>query len=189
MTRKSAMTHARFDLIKDLFLIVIGAVIAIVLAKSGFIDMMVNLLGGSVIASFVAGIFFTSAFTLAPAAVALVYIGQSASDFTIILWGALGAMCGDLALFLFIRDRFAVDLVNSMRPSFVKHVAKSFHFGLLKWLSPLIGAAAIASPLPDEFGLALLGISRARVYILLPIAFFMNMINIYFLLLFRHVIA
>jgi hypothetical protein len=42
-----------------------------------------------------------------------------------------------------------------------------------------LGALIIASPLPDEFGLALMGISRMRALVLMPISFVMNALGIY----------
>jgi hypothetical protein len=172
-------SKARQELAKDIFFILIGVAIAIVLARSGFIDFMIKALGGDVLASFAAGIFFTSAFTLAPATIALVHISEGAPIATVALWGGLGAMIGDLVLFVFIRDRFANDLSAAFKPSIARHVISSFHVGFMKWLSPLIGAAIIASPLPDEFGLALMGLSRTRLYLLLPVSFAMNVIGIY----------
>ncbi|HEY4478659.1 MAG TPA: hypothetical protein VI775_02350, partial [Candidatus Paceibacterota bacterium] len=58
------------------------------------------------------------------------------------------------------------------------------HFGFLKWLSPLIGAFIIASPLPDELGVALLGMSKIRIAVLIPLSFTMNILGIYILIFF-----
>jgi hypothetical protein len=141
-----------------------------------------------ILASFISGIFFTSAFTLAPASVSIAHIAQTSPLSGVVFWAALGAVCGDLILFFFIRDRFADDLINSMRPSTVKHFFHSLHFGFLKWLSPLIGALIIASPLPDEFGIALLGMSKIKTIVLIPVSFFMNMLGIYILIAFSHLL-
>lgn len=174
------LNKAKRDLIRDIVFIVIGALVAFSLAKLGFIDWIVNLVGNVVVSSFLAGIFFTSVFTIAPSAVALSHI--QGSIYLISFWGALGALCGDLILFYFIRDRFTDHLLHSLRPSFIKHLINSFHLGFMKWLSPVVGALIIASPLPDELGLTLLGISKTKVSILIPISFAMNFIGIYFLL-------
>lgn len=171
-------TRARRELVKDLAYIVIGAGFALFLSSIGAVDWLVALAGGSVLACFVAGIFFTSAFTIAPASVALGALALSVPTNTIVIAGALGALCGDLLIYFFIRDKFAVDLMGSLKPSFSKHIMSSFHLGFLKWLAPAIGALIIASPLPDEFGLTLLGISRTRLYLLIPISFIMNMFGI-----------
>jgi hypothetical protein len=178
---------ARKELIKDIVFVLIGAVVAILLSRLGFIDWLVNLISNQIIVSFVAGAFFTSVFTIAPAAVALVDI-SGASMLTIAFWGALGALCGDLILFYFIRDRFAENLIASVKPSVTKNVLNSFHLGFMKWLSPILGAFIIASPLPDELGLTLLGISKTRVAILIPISFAMNFLGIISLLYFAQAI-
>jgi len=174
---------ARRDLANDIAFVFIGAVFALLLSQSGAISWLVNALGNQIVASFVAGIFFTSVFTIAPSSVALASISGVPLS-TVALWGALGAMCGDLILFFFIRDRFADDLMASLKPSVVKHILGSFHLGFMKWLSPIVGALIIASPLPDEFGLMLLGLSKTKVSLLVPIAFVMNFLGIYALLWF-----
>ena len=188
MPLKKSQKRARQQLFKDLLLIAIGAIVGIILSRIGLIDWLVAILGGNVLASFIAGIFFTSAFTIAPATVGLAHLAGSLPAGTIALWGALGAVCGDLVLFFYIRDRFADDVMQSMRPSLVKHIVNSFHLGFLKWLSPIIGALIIASPIPDEFGLALMGLSKTRLSVLIPVSFAMNMLGIYLIIWFAHIV-
>lgn len=177
---------AKKELKKDFGFIILGAVIAIILTKLGILQWIIDILGGQVIASFVAGIFFTSVFTIAPAAIVLANIGHHFSSHIVAIMGALGATCGDLVLFLFIRDRFEEDLMNSFKPSYIKKFFHSLHFGFLKWVSPILGALIIASPLPDELGLTLLGLSKTRVVALVPIAFVMNTIGIYLIIYFSN---
>lgn len=178
---------ARRELSLDIAFVFLGAVLALALSQFGAIDWLVNIFGSQIFASFFAGIFFTSVFTVAPSSVALVSI-KDASIITISTWGALGALCGDLILFFFIKDRFAKDLMSSIRPSVIKRILNSFHLGFMKYLSPFLGALIIASPLPDELGLTLLGISKVRIFVLIPIAFIMNFIGIYLLLHFAQLI-
>ncbi len=174
----------------DIVIIAIGIILAFVLSKIGAIDAMVSgLRDYSILASFIAGLFFTSAFTLAPASIALVNIAGHTPVHTVALWGALGAMCGDLILLFFIKDKFFNDLINVLKSSKVKHILHSFHFGFLKWLSPLVGALIIASPLPDEFGIALMGISKVKVWLIMPVAFIMNALGIYALIGFANLIS
>ena len=172
---------AKKDLAKDLALVFLGAVIAFTLSHLGFITWLIDLIGNEILASFFSGIFFTSIFTIAPASIALTNISGT-SMIAISFWGALGALCGDLILFFFIRDRFAKDVMASMKPSVIRTIFRTFHFGFMKWLSPIIGALIIASPLPDEFGLALLGFSKTKLSLLIPISFVMNFVGIYALL-------
>ena len=185
MTRAN---KAKSGLVKDIIFIFIGIVLAIIISRSGLLDSFLGIFGNVALASFVAGIFFTSAFTIAPSSVALARLIETTPMHTVAIWGALGALCGDLMLFFFIRDRFAEDLKRSFKPSFTKHFLHSFHLGFLKWLSPAIGAVLIASPLPDELGLTLMGLSKTRLVFLIPISFVMNILGIYVLAWFAHLL-
>lgn len=179
-----------YALIYDIIIIALGIAVAFILSKLGVIDTLVDTLRDySILASFIAGVFFTSTFTIAPASVALVHLAEKVPLPSLAFWGALGAMCGDLVLFFFIRDRFAEDLMKAIKPNRVKHFLHSFHFGFLKWLAPVLGALIIASPLPDEFGISLLGMSRVRASILMPVSFAMNFLGIYLLLGFANLIS
>ncbi|MDO8620490.1 MAG: hypothetical protein Q7R64_04040 [bacterium] len=171
--------HARKNLKEDLMSVGVSVLIAWFLISSGALsDFLASTDTGMVFESFVVGIFFTSAFTLAPAVIFLAELSQNISPWTVALFGALGAMCGDLILFLFIRDRLADDIKALFPKRAVRHFLNSFHLGFWKWLAPLLGALIIASPLPDEFGLSLLGLSRTRLAVLLPVAFVMNFLGI-----------
>ena len=175
---------ARHELGKDLLFVLVGASIALVLSRAGVIDAIISFFGNSEVASFVAGMFFTSVFTIAPASVALGHIALHTPTHVVALWGACGAVCGDLILFYFIRDRFADDLMDSFGSTFMRHLAGSFHVGFFKWMSPVLGALIIASPLPDEFGITLLGFSKTRTLALIPISFIGNILGIYLIVWF-----
>lgn len=176
-------------LMRDILMIVIGAIIAILLSRYGLIDLFISIFRENyIVASFLAGIFFTSVFTLAPASITLVHIAENAPMHGVAVWGGLGAMCGDLILFFFIRDRFAEDVKRVFKPSSVRVFFKSFHLGFMRWLSPILGALIIASPLPDEFGITLLGMSKIKLGVLIPIAFAMNTLGIYLLIEFSKII-
>ena len=176
-------------LLRDMMMIAFGIVLVIILDKTGLFDMIINSVRDYyILASFISGIFFTSIFTIAPSSVTLVHIADTSPIGGVVFWGALGAMCGDLILFFFIRDRFAEDLMKTLKPKTVHHILHSFHFGFLKWLSPIIGALIIASPLPDELGITLLGISKEKTVVLMPISFAMNALGIYLLISFSHLL-
>lgn len=181
-------SQARRELRKDILLIIIGAVLALFLSTSGILDLIIGTIGNTAVSSFVTGILFTSVFTMGPAAVTLVHIAEQGTLSTVAIWGALGAVCGDVILFFFIRDQFTEHLAKSLRPSVVKRILASFHLGFMKWLSPVIGALIIASPLPDEFSLMILGLSKVRVALLIPISFIMNVLSIYALVWFTNII-
>lgn len=167
------------NLWRDLFFIVLSILVAVIIVRVGVVKHLVTLADeASIFASFFAGVFFTSAFTLAPASVALVEISQNTSIFLVAFWGALGAVVGDLVLFLFIRDRFADDIMAVLHTYHDKKLTRFFHRKFFKWLNPIIGAFIIASPLPDEMGVALLGAAKIRTRMLILISFIMNFIGV-----------
>ncbi|MEY4602107.1 MAG: hypothetical protein RL292_48 [Candidatus Parcubacteria bacterium] len=168
------------NLERDLLVIVISVFFAIGIVRLGVIQDIVSSIDElKIIGSFIAGFFFTSAFTIAPAAIALAEISQTTSPLLVAFWGALGSLVGDLVIFLFIRDRFADDVMEVLHT--LKNEKKIKHFfkrGFFRWLSPLLAALIIASPLPDEFAIALLGISKVRMSIFIPISFVMSFFGI-----------
>lgn len=161
------------DLIIDLAIIVAATIVTLYIVKTSTIQLVPN-----IFLVFIAGIFFTSAFTIAPSAIVLSHLAQALPLHTVVVGGALGAMFGDYILFVFIRDRFSEHILKALKHAHVRFALRSFHAGFLKWLSPLLGAAIIASPLPDEFGIMLMGVSRMKTRLFLLITFLMNMIGI-----------
>ena len=168
------------NLWRDLVIIVLSIAVTVLLVHMGALEKLISIGEQQIyLGSFIAGIFFTSVFTLAPASIAFGEISKYADPLTIAMWGGLGAMFGDLLLFLFIRDIFVDDLQGLSYFRKLKRFVARPHLGFFRWLLPIIGALIIASPLPDELGLALLGLSKTKTLYILPIAFCMNFIGIF----------
>jgi hypothetical protein len=164
---------------KDLYVILLSALLAWALVRIGAVSNFLTLTQEyKILGSFISGIFFTSAFTIAPASVALGGLASTGPLFLVAFWGALGAVFGDLILFFFIRDVFADDLMKFLKKFWKNHVFPSFHLGFLKWFTPFLGGLIIASPLPDELGLTLMGLSKTHVAVLIPLSFVFNFIGI-----------
>ena len=169
----------RNHLKRDILIIATSVTAAVVLVRFGGLgDILTRTQETKLIGSLIAGFFFTSAFTIAPAAVALAEISQTTSLFAVALWGAFGAVLGDLLLFLFIRDSVSDDIRYALRGPKYKKIFHIFRLHRLRWLMPILGGLIIASPLPDELGLAVMGFSRMRAAILIPISFVMNFIGV-----------
>lgn len=171
-------------LFKDLTIVGVSIIVAFIIGKTGMVHAIVGSIDASpVLTIFIAGMFFTSMFTIAPAAVALAEVAQGTPAGTVMIWGALGAVIGDLILFLFIRDGVAEDFKAVLKGKYLRKIRRWSHFGFMRWLGPAFGALLIASPLPDEIGLAMMGMSRVKTPIFIPVVFVMNMIGIYFVII------
>lgn len=131
------------------------------------------------ISSFIAGILFTSVLTTTPGIVALGELGQHIEPWKVALFGAAGAVCGDILLFRFLHSPLANYIIRiALHPSW-RRIGRTFEKSGFWWIVPLFGALLIASPLPDEIGLLLMGLSGLRLWSFALLAYVMNAVGIY----------
>jgi len=131
---------------------------------------------------FILGFFIASTFTVVPAITALTFLAQTLDPVTVAFTAGLGTMVGDYAIFHFFKDSVLTELKPfffHFRESRLLHLFSTPYFA---WLSPVIGAIIIASPLPDEIGLGLLGSKRIRKWHFLTITFLLNSVGIFLIL-------
>lgn len=167
-------------LLHDVLIIAVSIVVALVLAKT---DVLVTILFSAreleVLGSFIAGMFFTSVFTTAPAIVTLGEIARVNSILLVSLFGALGAVVGDVIIFRFIRDKFSEHLLQLARHTGIgKRTRVLLKLKLFRWVSLFVGGLIIASPLPDELGISVLGFSKMRTSWFIPLSFAFNFLGI-----------
>ena len=164
---------------KDLAIIAFSVVIAVLIVKTGVLKtILISTQEMRFIGSFVAGMFFVSIFSVAPATVVLAEIAQSNSVFWVAFFGGIGALVGDLIIFRFIKDRFAEDFLQLIKKTRSERLVSIFMLKLFKWLVPFFGALIVASPLPDELGLAMMGLSKMKTSLFIPLSFFLNSLGI-----------
>ena len=94
------------------------------------------------------------------------------------IFGGFGALCGDLIIFQFMRDKFGEDIMRLIRNSGNGRLQSIVRLKFFRWLTFSLGALVIASPLPDELGLAMMGFSKTKTSILIPISFVFNSLGI-----------
>ncbi len=164
----------------DILIIIVSMGVAVALLKSNFlITLLTSTKEIEYIGSFIAGLFFTSVFTTAPAIVALGEIAHANSVFFTALFGALGAVIGDLVIFRFVRDRFSDHLLMILgHQGGRKRVRALFRLKLFRWITFLLAGLIIASPLPDELAMSILGFSKIRASRFIPLSFVFNFIGI-----------
>jgi hypothetical protein len=164
----------------DLIFLIASIAAAVVLAKSGLLEASFEATKGStLLASFVAGFFFTSVFTAAPATVVFIKLVQVGPLMPVALVGAAGAVLGDLLLFRFLRDHMADDLLALFRYKKRGRAKAFFRSYAFRWVMPAIGAVMISLPfLPDELGVALMGAARLNTLVFMPISYAFNMLGI-----------
>src|SRR3984885_5345109 len=86
-------------IMQDVGIILVSVLAAFLLVYTGALKHVIAAVGGATPgASFIAGFFFTSVFTTAPAVAALGTIAEHQNMFVTALFGAAGAMLGDMLI-------------------------------------------------------------------------------------------
>ena len=130
-----------------------------------------------------AGILFVSTFTVAIGSVILLILAESLSVIEIALIAGLGAVIGDIFIFKFIRSRGFIEEIESIYKYFGGHkISHLIHTKYFSWTLPVLGALIIASPLPDELGVSLMGISKMKTNEFVLLSFVLNSLGIFFVL-------
>ncbi len=171
--------NPRYNIMRDLAIIFLSAVLSVVIVKTQALDSVLAASGSlRLMSSFLAGVFFTSVFTTPLAAVVLAQIAKTNGIFVVALLGALGALVGDLLIFRFIRYDIADDLRHLLTKKQTERWSHIMHLKLFHFLTPLLGGLIIASPLPDEIGIAMMGLSDVSTSLFMPVSFFFNFLGI-----------
>src|SRR3989344_943377 len=152
-------------ILNDIGILILSILIAVMLVRS---DVLANILASAgeldILGAFIAGMFFPSLFTTAPAIAALGEISLLHGIFVTALLGAAGSVLGDLIIFRFVRDRLSEHLSELVthRSVWRRHrlLLRRRYF---RWITFVVGGFILASPLPDELGIAVLGFSKMRV--------------------------
>ena len=151
------------------FLIISLLVFFFFVKDSAIIHKIIEQLGATgYIGAFISGIFFVSVFTVAPTAVVLFELAGSMNPILVALAAGAGAMLGDYLIFRYFKDRVFEELMPIFKKlGDISLIKKIFFTPYFSFLLPLIGAIMVASPMPDEVGLAVMGASKIK-----PVPFF-----------------
>ena len=167
------------NVMRDLAIIALSTVVAVIFVKTGILkSMLTSTQDMKFLGSFVSGIFFVSIFTAIPATVIIAELAKTNSIFLVALVGGLGALFGDLIIFRFIKNNLSEDFSYLIKKSRSERFFSIFKLRLFRWFVPFIGALVVASPLPDELGLAMMGLSKIKTSLFVPISFILNSLGI-----------
>jgi hypothetical protein len=166
--------------LKNTFLLVVSIALLFYFSNSFFVKNIIHTIGTlGFLGAFIAGAFFVSTFTVAPASFVLFYLTKELDIFGVVVFAGLGAMLGDYVIFRFLKDK----VFEELKPIFTKlggsYFSKLFSTPYFAWLGPVIGAIIIASPFPDEIGIGLLGITKLKNWQFLVLSFILNSLGIF----------
>jgi uncharacterized membrane protein YdjX (TVP38/TMEM64 family) len=141
-------------------LLAASIILLIIFADHGLVRAIIASISGlGFLGIFFSGFFIVSTFTIVPATLVMAEMTRIYGFWETVLLASVGAIVGDFLIFSFIRRTANQELKPII--DFIakeKHIRRIFHSPLFGWVTPVVGAAIIASPLPDELGLSLLGV-------------------------------
>ena len=164
---------------KYLSLMLGGVIIAILLGSNqGFHNWIIHLGTLEYLGAFLAGVLFVSSFTVATSIVVIGILSDNIHPLVLGLIGGVGAMIGDLLIFRYIKDHLTDELKMLFGKEGTSYVRSVSHSKYIHWTLPVIGVFIIASPLPDELGISLLGLSDISQKKFMLISFVSNALGI-----------
>ena len=166
---------------KNVTYLVISLFMAILLFKNqAFHSLLLHLGNYGYIGAFIGGILFVSTFTVSIGTVILFNLAGYLNPIEIALIAGIGAVDGDMTIFQFNQTKGLVNEINHFFHYFgsdkLKHLIHTKYFS---WTLPVIGAIITASPLPDELGIGLMGISHMKMWKFMIVSFLLNSIGIF----------
>lgn len=160
---------------KDLVIIAASVVVGLFFLKTGVIKHILVSSGEfEYLGIFIAGMFFTSVFTTVPATVVIGEMSTTVNLPGLVFISGLGALFGDFIIFKFFKDSIGEDLEALFTFHKKKRWKHLFKTKLFKIFITLVGGVIIASPLPDELGLALMGFSKTNTWFFAIISLLCN---------------
>lgn len=128
-------------------------------------------------AALVAGFFFSSVLTSAIATASFLILGQNHNPLVVSAIGGVGAAIGDGLILKIIKNDVIADLEVLTKP-FAGRTKFIFQSKILHKPLAILAAVIIASPLPDELGLTILGLIKFKPKHFYVLSFFLNTIGI-----------
>lgn len=164
---------------KYLSLIGVSLIIAAYLAgNQSFHNFLLQLGSLEYVGALIAGVLFVSTFTVAESIVIISILSTNINPVALGLIGGIGAVVGDLIIFRLVKDHLTEELkllLPKQEIAYIKSVLKSKY---IAWMLPFIGMLIIASPLPDELGVSVLGLSKISETKFIIISFICNAVGI-----------
>ena len=163
--------HHKINRHVNLILLILGLVVAWLLRSQDFAAY--GLLG-----AFAGGIMFASAFTVASGTIILLSLAHFLPIWQIAITAGFGAIITNYFIFRFVRDDLSREIKDVYALFGNRHLTTLLHTKYFHWFMPLLGALIIASPLPDELGVSLLGISKMSQKEFIFLSFILNTLGI-----------
>lgn len=131
-----------------------------------------------IIGIFIAGLLYTYSFTTSVGAILLLPFAMHYPAGVIAIIGGLGSLFGDLTLFRVIRNHLHKEVQRIASSRFVRHIGAT---PLIRegWFRDILGALILASPIPDEIGIAMMASAKIDTASFTLLTFIADVLGIY----------
>lgn len=170
----------------SLVIFILASLVTIFLYQAGALHNFFSLIKPVyLLPEFLTGMLYTTFLTSPIAVVFLVLLSVDNDPLVIAIVGGLGSVFVDLFLLKIIRNfykKVSRKIFGNSSNSEAKRITKTIKRSLGGVLNPVVivlGSIIIASPLPDELGLAILGLSSLSSAKIVFISFAFNALGIY----------
>ncbi len=154
------MTHT-IRAIKNTLYLLIGVVLAFILANLELFNMFLTTVHRlDYLDAFIGGILLAFTFSFAVGGLIVVTASETINPYAVAAIAGLGCMISDIIIFRFIKDTIPLNAQHVCEGPKSGYFARLYCHRYFQWTLPVIGAIIIASPLPDELGVSLVGISN-----------------------------
>lgn len=165
---------------KNTTMLVLSLAVFVYILDKDFVQTFIKNIGALGYAgSFLSGIFFVSVFTVAPASAVLFEISKTLDPYLAAVAAGIGAVLGDYLIFRILKDRVFEELMPFFEKRRLSFLGAFFASPFFTWMIPFFGAIIIASPLPDELGIGMMGLSKIKKWQFLLVTFLLNSIGIF----------
>lgn len=174
---------------KNTTLLLVSIVFFVFLADTPFAQNLISSIGDwGYLGAVIIGMLTVSTFTAAPALIILYDLANQFNSIELALLAAFGSLIGDFLVFSFFKDQVYAELepiITRLSERPFMHIFKTPYFA---WLTPVVGALIIASPLPDELGITLLSANKMKKWHFIILSFVLNFIGLWLIITGAHLI-
>ena len=169
---------------RNLFFLFLSLIAAVFILKDETFHSYILHLGKlEYIGAFCAGFFFVSTFTTIPATIVLFILAEALPVWAVAGIAGIGAMIGDFSIFQFFKNQdLSAEMYTIYKQLGGKKLSHVLHLRQFHWLLPVVGAIFFFTPLPDEIGVALMGISKLKSWKFLVFSLILDSSGIFILL-------
>ncbi len=185
---------------RNILFLILSILLAYYILNSAVLPKILSFQKLTYIGIFLVGILYSSTLTAAPATAILYISGKVMNPFIVSIVAAGGSVISDYILFKFIKENLIEEvkklseelnnrLLYKFEPLFNIILTRSFRLKLFKFsrsekwkvFLPAISAMIIASPLPDELAVALLGAAKYEKRKFILFSYLSNFLGILFI--------